>query len=88
MKINENYVLRQIADSWVVLPLESATLNFNGMITVNESGSFLWSMLEKGCERDQLVSAMLAEYDVSREEACADIDAFIKKLLEIGCIDE
>ena len=46
MKINPNFVLRQLADNWVVLSLADATVNFNGMITLNESGALLWNTLE------------------------------------------
>ena len=48
MKLKENYVLRPVADTWVALPLEAETLNFNGMLTLNESGVLLWKALEKG----------------------------------------
>ena len=42
MKIKSGFVLRQLADTWVVLPLLSQSLNFNGMLTLNETGAFLW----------------------------------------------
>ena len=87
MKINENFVLRQIADTWVVLPLGDATLDFNGMMTLNETGSFLWSILEKGCEQDELVNALLDEYDVTREQAEADVNEFLNKLRNIDCLE-
>ena len=88
MKINENYVLRQIADTWVVLPLGDATLDFNGMITLNETGSQLWSLLEKGCEKQDLVNALLDEYDVTREQAEADVEEFLNKLRNIDCLED
>ncbi len=88
MKINENYVLRQIADTWVVLPLEEATLDFNGMMTLNETGSFLWSLLEKGCQQTDLVDALLSEYDVTREQAIADVEEFLNKLRNIDCLED
>ena len=88
MKINENFVLRQIADTWVVLPLGDATLDFNGMITLNETGSYLWSVLEGGCDQSQLVDALLSEYEVSREQAEADVEEFLGKLRNIDCLEE
>ena len=88
MKINENYVLRQIADTWVVLPLGDATLDFNGMMTLNETGSFLWSILEKGCEKADLVNSLLSEYEVTSEQAEADVEEFINKLRNIDCLEE
>ena len=88
MRINENFVLRQIADTWVVLPLGDTTLDFNGMITLNETGSFLWSILEQGCEQAELADALLREYEVTREQAEADVEEFLNKLRNIDCLEE
>ena len=87
MKIKENFVLRQVADTWVVLPLGSATLDFNGMLTLNESGVLLWRLLEQGTDRDALVEKLLSEYEVSRQEAAADVEEFLNKLIQAGCVD-
>lgn len=87
MKIKENFVLRQVADTWVVLPLSSTTLNFDGMLNLNESGAMLWSVLEKGADREQLADALTAEYAVSREMALNDVDEFINNLQQAGCLE-
>ena len=86
MKINENFVLRELAGTWVVLSLMDTTVNFNGMITLNESGVLLWNTLEKGADMDALVAALLAEYRVSEAQARTDVEAFVQKLQSVGCI--
>lgn len=87
MKIKENFVLRQVAGAWVVLPIGSATLDFNGMLTLNESGVLLWRLLEQGKDADALTEMLLQVYDVSREQAAADVDEFLNKLIQAGCVD-
>jgi len=87
VKIKEGFVLRQVADNWVVLPVGQASVNFNGMISLNESGVLLWRALEQGSDRIALAEALLAEYDVEREEALADVDEFITALTKAGCIE-
>ena len=87
MKLNDNFVLRQVADMWVVLPIGAATVDFNGMLTLNESGVLLWRALEQGGDCDALVDALLNEYEVDRETALADVEAFLVKLTEAGCIE-
>ena len=78
MKIKENFVLRQIAGAWVVLPLGSATLDFNGMLKLNESGVLLWRLLEQGATSEKMTDALLMAYEVSREDAAADVEEFLK----------
>ena len=87
MKIKENLVLRQVADTWTVLPLGRDIINFDGMITLNETGAMLWKLLENGAEKADLVKAVTDEYDVSQTEADADIDEYIEKLTKAGCLE-
>ena len=56
MKISEDFVLRQVADTWVVLPLKTDTVDFNGMIRLNGSGAMLWKCLEQGATREELTA--------------------------------
>lgn len=88
MTLNKDFVLRQVADTWVVLPLGDATLDFHGMLTLNESGALLWNTLEQGCSREALAEALTKEYNVSYSQALADVDEFITNLTAAGCINE
>lgn len=87
MRLKEGFALRQIVDTWVVLPLGEATVDFNGMLTLNESSAMLWRVLEKNGDREALVDALTSEYDVTREQAAIDVDEFLDGLLQAGCIE-
>ena len=87
MKLKKDYVLRQVADTYVVLPLGQATINFNGMLKLNESGALLWKALEAGSDPDGLVKALTAEYTVSEIQARTDVEEFLRKLAQAGCLD-
>ncbi len=87
MKIKEGFVLRKVAAHHVILPIGKASVNFDGMVSVNETGVLLWNVLEKGGDRDAMVDALLAEYDVDRETATLDVDEFIDTLTKSGCIE-
>ena len=86
MKLSDNFVLRQVADTWVVLPVGQTSVDFNGMLTLNESGAILWQVLETGGDREALADALLAEYEVDRPTALADVDEFLKKLKGAGIL--
>ena len=82
MKLKANYLLRKVAGQTVVLPT-SAELDLNMMITLNDTGRFLWEKLSVGAEKEELVDALLGEYDVSRETAESSVDAFVNRLKEL-----
>ena len=88
MKQNPNFILTDIADSHILVPVGKAAVNFNAVISLNDMGQTVWNMLESETTAEELLRKILAEYDVSEETAKADIDRFIAKLRENGCIEE
>lgn len=80
MKIKNGLSLYEVAGSYVVVPTEDETLDFNGMVTLNETGAFLWKRLEQECGREQLVQALLDEYDVSQEQAQRSVERFVAEI--------
>ncbi len=80
MKIKENFMLRKVADTYVVVPVGDAVAEFNGMINLNEAGAFLWQLLENETTSEQVVEALLQQYDVDEATAKRDVDKFINEL--------
>lgn len=87
MKIKKDFILRKVADSYIVVPVGKQTLDFNGIINLNETGAFLFELLQKGAERDELVDKMLAQYDVAPDVAKADIDKFLQKVKDADVLE-
>lgn len=88
MKIRKDFALRQVVDTWVVLPLDEQTVDFSGMLTLNDSGARLWKLLEQGADRQALIDAITEEYEVTAQQAAADVDEFVDKLCRAGCVEE
>ena len=82
MKLKEGFVLRTVAGQTVALPSGGVT-NLDMMITLNDTGKFLWERLAAGAEKDELMDALLAEYDVDRERAEESVEAFVTRLKEL-----
>lgn len=80
MKIKSGFMVRPVAGSYVVIAVGDKTVDFNGIMTLNETGYFLWKQLEKGAEKEDLLKNMMAEYDVDADTAAKDIDRFISQL--------
>lgn len=87
MKLKNDLVLRQVADTWAILPLNRDALNFNGMLTLNASGAMLWNVLQQTGDMTAMVDALTAAYEVDRQQAQADVEEFIEKLTEAGCLE-
>ena len=87
MTIKKDFELKEIAGSFVVFPVGVAAIDFNGMLTLNETGALLWNKLKTGADKEALVDAICAEYSIDSATAGADIDAFLQKLNDIGCLD-
>lgn len=83
MKLKQDFILRTVAGETVVLP-SGDELDLNMMITLNETGKFLWQRLEVGAEVDELVADLLKEYDVDEATARAGVERFVAKLNENG----
>lgn len=88
MKIKDGYILREIADSLVVVPIGSRVIEFNGLMLLNESGSLLWNKLQEGAETDDLVKVFLDEYDVDENTARADVTEFLNELNLKGLLQQ
>lgn len=87
MKIKNGFAKRDIAGSTIVVPVGSTAKEFNGMITLNDSGSFIWDCFLKDISIDEAVEAVLAEYDVEREKAQVDVERFVNMLKENNIIE-
>ena len=87
MKLKEGYIMRVVAGQIVVLPTGD-DLDLNLMITLNETGKFLWNILETGATEDELVAAVLASYDVDEDTARNAVVSFVSKLNEHGFLAE
>ena len=48
----------------------------------------LWRVLEKDCSVEALTQALVSEYKITEEQAKADAEYFLQKLMKIGCIEE
>ena len=88
MKIKDGFILRTVAGQNVVVPVGTGAVNFNGMVSFNESGAFLWSLLTNDTTKEQLVCSLLKEYEVEEIRAEADVTAFLAKLREAKLLDE
>ena len=88
MKQNPEFIITDIGDDHILVPVGKSAVNFNAIISLNDMGQTIWNMLENETTSEEILKNILAEYDVSEDRARTDIDSFISKLRENGCIEE
>lgn len=88
MKIKNGFAKREIAGSYIVVPVGKEASEFNGMITLNESGSFFWDCLQNDTTFDGAIEKITSEYDVEKTRAEEDLKKFITMLKVNNLLDE
>lgn len=88
MKVKNGFVLREIVGTLVVVPTGSRVVEFNGLVSLSESGAFLWKKLEVGSDFNGLVKAMMSEYLVDEETAKTDVKEFLATLSDKDLLEE
>lgn len=81
MQINQDFTIQKVGGSYVAVAVGETSKSFHGMIRLNETGAFLWNkMAQRDCSEEELVQALLAEYEIDRETAAADVHKMIESL--------
>lgn len=60
----------------------------NKLLTLNETGSKIWTFIENKADFEQIIQFLIEEYDVSNEDARKDADDFLSQLKEHNMIIE
>lgn len=77
MKIKDGFILKNVAGNYIIVPVGGELVDLGAMITANETGAFLWEKMKEDVSKDELVDALMKEYDVEESIAREDIDAFL-----------
>ena len=88
MKIKEGFVLREVMDEYIVMPTGDNIAKFEGAVVLNEVSAFIYKLLEHPMCREDLLAAIVREYDVDEATAAADLDALLSKLAEMGVLEK
>ena len=86
MKIKKELIIREIAGDTILVPVGKTVYDSNGLFVLNELGAFIWKLLPAATNENDIMEAVLREYDVSREEAQKDISEFLEKLKDMGIL--
>lgn len=87
MKVKNNFILREVSNQYIVVPVGNTATEFNGIINLNESGAFLWQQLKDEISFDSLKINFMNKYEIDEKTALRDMEIFLKKLQEEGLLE-
>lgn len=88
MRINKDFVLREVAGQAFVIATGKSSKKFNGMVKLNDTGRIIWEGLAAGLSEEDIAGKLTAEYDVSGEKAMSDVEKFIADARENGFLED
>ena len=88
MKQNPDFIITELGENHILVPVGATAMNVKVIVSMNDMGQTIWNMLEKDTTEEELLKAILEEYEVSEQKARADIHSYLEKLREVGCIEE
>ena len=86
MRIKEGFILRKVGIQYIVAATGEASKEFNGMLRLNRIGAFLWEQLTEERSKEQLLRALMDQYEVDENTANTDVDDFLSSLKGAGII--
>lgn len=88
MKIRKGFVVREIADSIVVVPTGELVSEFKGMITLNKTGKFIWELLKEDITIEEITQKLIEKYNIDTNKAKSDVEKFVQTLRDAKIIEE
>ena len=86
MRIKRELLKREIGGESFLVPLGKTVYDSNGLYILTELGAFIWDRLSEAESKEEILQAILNEYEVDEDTARADMDEFLIKLGELGIL--
>ena len=86
MKLRDGILISKAEDVYYLVDTGNVENRFNGMVKLNATGAFVCEKLKEDTNIDDIVKAMLKEYNVFEDVAKSDVKKLTDKLTEIGFI--
>lgn len=86
--VKPGYVLRKVGQAFMVMPSGPRMKDYQGIITLNETGAFLFKESQKPeADKESLMAACKSEYGASDDEALQAVDSFMMQCAECGLFE-
>ena len=73
-------VTRKTGNEYVLVPITNNIADMNSVYTLNETGAFIWEQIDGKRNVEEIISALIAEYDIDKQNAESDVFSFIENM--------
>ncbi len=87
MKLKDGFILTEIGDEHILVPA-SETAHYGHVVRMNDTAAFIVEQLRKDVSREQIVDALLDQYEVEKSEAEQNVNEIIEKMRSINALEE
>ena len=77
--LNKNFMLKQVGNEYMIIPVSNNNVNFSKIFNTNEVGAFIFNTL-KDYSKEEVLELLAKEYNAPRDVLSNDLDEFIKEL--------
>lgn len=85
-RANPEFIPREIAGEYILVPVGKAAETFNGLASLNETGVFLWKLLAEERSHRELSEFLAEKYELTEEQSLSDVRDFLEAALERNMI--
>ena len=82
LKKSDNVVTKEVGDECIIVPMSDNIADMDSVFTLNDTGAFFWSLIDGQRTANQIIDAVIDEYDVDRDTVAKDFSAFIDEMAD------
>jgi len=85
---SSSIVTRKTGNEYVLVPVVNNIADMNSVYTLNESGAFIWELIDGRRSIEDIISCLIAEYDTDFKTAEADVYSFVNEMSNYLIVNE
>lgn len=88
MKLKYQFIINQIGDNYVAVPVADEVIGFNGALKLNDTAAYIINKLNDEIKYDELINDVKGHFECEKEDAAENVDSIINGLKENGLLTE
>jgi hypothetical protein len=87
VKRSASFIVHVVGGEKILVPTGAQVLNLNGLVTLNESAAFIWTLLAEERSLEDLTDGLSGQFAVSPAVARGDVQQFVDKITHLGLLE-